>query len=227
MTVSVVIPCYNEEKYIGKCLESIVQQTQKPDEVIVVDNNCADRTVEIAKKFGARIVKEKNQGIITARNTGFDAAKYEIIARTDADAILPPDWISKIKEHFKDPNLGTLSGPAAYFGTPIFSEISKFGTFLVFQGIGLLFGHQMLAGPNMVIRKSLWEKVKNNVCPKDSDAHEDIDISIHLAKITKIKFDWNFGIRTTRGRWLKIFTEYIARLMKMLASHKFYPAKRG
>lgn len=220
MKVSVVIPAYNEEEYIEKCLENIASQSEKPDEIIVVDNNCIDKTIEIAQRFGARIVKEEKQGMIYARNAGFDNAKYEILARIDADAILLKDWISKIKKAFNDPNLGALSGPAAYFGTPILSKISKFGTFLVFSGIGLLFGHPMLAGSNMVIRKSLWEKVKNSVCLMDRDVHEDIDISIHLAKITKIKFDWNFGIRTTRGRWTKIFTEYIVRLIKMLASHK-------
>lgn len=220
MKVSVVIPCYNEEKYIGKCLESLINQTDAPDEIIVVNNNCVDKTVEIAKKFGARIVKEEKQGMISARNTGFNSATYEIIAKPDADSILPPDWISKIKEQFKDPNLGALSGPAAYFSTPIFSEISKFGTFLVFSVIALLFGHPMLTGPNMVLRKSLWEKVKNDVCLSDKEVHEDVDISIHLNPITKIKFDWNFGIRATRGRWTKIFTEYITRLIKMFVSHR-------
>lgn len=226
MKVSAIIPAYNEEKYIGKCLESILNQTEKPDEIIVVDNNCTDKTVEIAQKFGARIVKEEKQGMIYARNAGFDNAKYEILARIDADTILPENWIFKIKGAFKDTNLGALSGPAAYFGTPILSEISKFGTFLVFRGIGLLFGNPMLAGSNMVIRKSLWEKVKNSVCLKDRDVHEDIDIAIHLSKIAEIKYDWNFGIRTTRGRWIKIFTEYIARLIKMFISHQFNPAKR-
>ena len=220
MTVSVVIPCYNEEKYIGKCLESIVDQKVQPDEIIVVDNNCIDKTIEIAQKFGARIVKEEKQGMIHARNAGFDAAKYGIIARTDADSTLPSDWILKIKEHFKDPNLGALSGPASYFTTPLISQISSLGTFVTFEGIGLLFGHPMLAGPNMILKKSLWEKVKNSVCLKDRDVHEDIDISIHLAKIAKIKYDWDFSVRTTRGRWTKIFTEYIARLIKMLLSHK-------
>ncbi|MBI2613217.1 MAG: glycosyltransferase family 2 protein [Candidatus Levybacteria bacterium] len=229
MKISVIIPVYNEEKYIGKCLESIANQIEKPDEVIVVDNNCTDRTVEIAQKFGVgvKIVKEKKQGMIFARNAGFNNAKYEIIARIDADSILPLDWIVKIKEHFKDSNLGALSGPAAYFSWPVFYQMSQVVTFLFFSTVGLLFGHQMLAGPNMTLRKSLWEKVKNNVCINDKNVHEDIDISIHLAKITKIKYDWNFGMLTRRGRWQKIVTEYLARLIKMLASHRFYPAKRS
>lgn len=227
MKVSVVIPVYNEEKYIEKCLESIVNQKVQPDEIIVVDNNCVDKTAEIAKSFGARIVKEEKQGMIQARNAGFNAASCEIIARTDADAILPIDWISKIKENFRDRNLGALSGPASYFTPPLISRISSLGTFVTFEGIGLLFGHPILAGPNMVLRKSVWEKVKNEVCLSDKDVHEDVDLSIHLNPITKIKFDWNFGIRTTRSRWTKIFTEYIARLIKMFVSHRVSPAKLG
>jgi len=220
MKVSVVIPAYNEERYIGKCLESIAQQTEKPDEIIVVDNNCTDKTPEIAKKFGARIVKEKKQGMIAARNAGFDSAQYEIIARTDADAILPPDWIVKIKEHFKDPNLGALSGPASYFNKPIMSEISLIFTFYLFHTVGLILKHPMLFGPNMILRKSAWEKVKDKVCLSDKEVHEDVDLAIHLFRITSIKFDRDFAIRTTRGRWTRIFTEYIARFIKMLTSHK-------
>lgn len=227
MKISVVIPAYNEEKYIGKCLESIVGQNELPDEIIVVDNNCTDKTVEIAQKFGARIVKEKKQGMIQARNAGFDAAKYEIIARTDADAILPPDWISKIKEHFKDPNLGALSGPASYFDMPLISQISTITTFTLFKTIGFLLGHPMLFGPNIALRKSSWEKIKNDICLRDAEVHEDVDLAIHLFKITNIKFEGDFAIRTARGRWTKIFTEYIARFIKMLLSHRVNPAKRG
>lgn len=227
MKVAVVVPAHNEEENIGKCLESIVNQEEKPDEIIVVDNNCTDKTEEIAKSFGARVVKEKNQGMIQARNAGFDAANFEIIARTDADAILPPNWISKIKEQFKDPNLGAISGPASYFSIPILSTISKLGNFLVFSGEGLLFGHPMLAGPNMALRKTLWEKIKKDVCLSDKEVHEDNDISIHLSKVTKIKYAWSFDIRTTRTRWIKIFTEYIVRLIKMFISHRIIKSGSG
>ena len=52
MKVSVVIPVYNEEKYIKNCLESLMKQEEKPDEIIVVDNNCTDETINIVKKYG-------------------------------------------------------------------------------------------------------------------------------------------------------------------------------
>nr|MDQ2973765.1 glycosyltransferase [bacterium] len=63
MTLSLVIPVYNEEYNIKRCLTAIAGQTIMPDEVIVVDNNCVDKTIEIAKSFGfVTVVKEPKQG---------------------------------------------------------------------------------------------------------------------------------------------------------------------
>lgn len=88
--VSVVIPAYNEERYLAACLTSLQKQTLKNFETIVVDNNSTDKTAEIARRFGAKVVKELKQGIIPARERGFREAKAEIIARTDADTIVAP-----------------------------------------------------------------------------------------------------------------------------------------
>jgi glycosyltransferase involved in cell wall biosynthesis len=220
MNVSVIIPAYNEEKYLRKCLESLRGQIEKPDEIIVVDNNCTDRTAEIAKSSGAIVIEEKNQGMIYARNAGFNAAKYEILARTDSDTILPKDWIIKVKKAFADPDIDALSGPAAYFQTSLMSGFSAFLTIVWFYILGAMLGSPPMFGPNMAIRKSAWEKVKKDTCLKDSDVHEDIDLAIHLARIGKIKFDNNFTVITTRGRWLRIFTVYVVRLIKMLLSHR-------
>jgi len=220
MQVSVIIPVYNEEGYIAKCLQSLEAQVEKADEIIVVDNNCHDKTIEIAKKFDVRIIKEEKQGMIYARNAGFDSAKYEILARTDADAIVPPDWIAKSKKAFEDPALDALSGPAIFFEKLIVVPVSKILVSLYFHVLGSILGHPPIFGPNTVLRKSAWEKVKNNVCLLEKDVHEDIDLSIHLAKIGKIKFDNNFTVRSTRGRWSQVFTEYIVRLIKMLYYHR-------
>ncbi|MDZ4227761.1 MAG: glycosyltransferase family 2 protein, partial [Candidatus Levybacteria bacterium] len=216
----VVIPAYNEEKYIGKCLQSVLDQKEKPDEIIVVDNNCTDRTIEIARKFGARIIKEIKQGMIPARNAGFEAAKYEIIARTDCDAILPKDWISRIKKSFEDPELGALSGPTYYCKWPKSIKVSHIPSLMLFDILSFLFGNGCLYGPNMSLRKTIWEKVKQNICLDDKKVHEDIDLSIHLNKLTKIHFDNKLIVGTMRVRWQQVGTEYTLRLMKMLYSHE-------
>lgn len=220
MKISVIIPAFNEEKYIGKCLESIANQREKPDEIIVVDNNSTDKTAEIAKSYGANVVVEKTQGMIPARNRGFDEAKYEIITRTDADTIVPSDWISKIKESFKDQNLGALSGPVYYYKLSKIIQISHLPTLIWFKFLGVIFGHDSLFGPNMSLRKSVWAEVKKDLCLDDKKVHEDIDLTIHISKITKIKFDGSLIVRTTRARWKKIFTEYVVRFVKMLYFHR-------
>ena len=63
MKVSVVIPVYNEEKKISNCLNSLMKQDEKPDEIIVVDNNCIDKTISIVKKYATvKIIQEKKTG---------------------------------------------------------------------------------------------------------------------------------------------------------------------
>src|SRR5262245_36697630 len=92
--LSIVIIAFNEEKHIGPCLEAIAHQTVAPDEVIVVDNNSTDRTVQIASSYPfIKVIHETEQGMIPARNTGLDAAKGDLLARIDADTRIPPQWV--------------------------------------------------------------------------------------------------------------------------------------
>ncbi|MCL5008620.1 MAG: glycosyltransferase family 2 protein, partial [Candidatus Marsarchaeota archaeon] len=67
--ISVIIPSYNEEKYLNYPLNALHKQTFKDFEIIVVDGNSSDKTRDIAKKHGARIIIEKRKGIGLARNT--------------------------------------------------------------------------------------------------------------------------------------------------------------
>src|SRR3989304_4870044 len=113
--ISVVIPAYNEERNLPKCLSSLRNQTFPHFEIIVVDNNSWDKTAEIARLFGARVVYETIQGMTPARERGFREAKGPIIARTDADTILTPNWLYQIYREFqKDPSLSAVTG-SAYF----------------------------------------------------------------------------------------------------------------
>lgn len=224
MRVSVVIPAYNEEKYIKKCLKSLEAQEVKPDEIIVVDNNCTDRTITIAKKFKVRIVKEKNQGMIFARNRGFNTAKYEIIARCDADTILPPDWIRRIKNNFKRNKIIALTGPAYFYDVSIPPKKRKvdlvYPTFL--RPTKLIQKHETLFGANMAIRKSVWEKVKDEVCLDDSQVHEDMDLAFHINPLGKIRYSRSLKVGISARRFKKdpkSWVEYPVRWVKTMKSH--------
>lgn len=83
--ISVVIPAYNSERFIRQAIESVLTQTISVDEIIVVDNNCTDRTVEIADELGAKVVKETKQNLSAARNKGISVCRNDWIAFLDSD----------------------------------------------------------------------------------------------------------------------------------------------
>lgn len=95
--VSVVMPAHNEEKYIGECLSSLINQDYPKDryEIIVVDNKSTDRTSEIAKSFGATVIFKENGPVGAVRNEGAKQAKGKIIAFIDSDCVAPKGWLSE------------------------------------------------------------------------------------------------------------------------------------
>ncbi len=223
MKTSIVIPAYNEESYLPDCLSNLLSQKEKPYEIIVVDNASKDKTSQIAKKFGVKVVLEKRQGTSFARNKGFNIAKGEIIARVDADTKPPRDWLFNIKRHLKsNPKTFALTGPIIFYDLPFKTTLfSK----AYLKASKLISGFYYLLGPNMVLKKDAWEKVKDEVCLDDSKVHEDIDLSIHLAKKgIEIAYDPKI-INYISGRRIKykpwsFFIEYPIRWIKTLREHR-------
>lgn len=222
MKISLIIPAYNEEKFIKKCLKSVFAQTEMPDEIILINNNSTDKTVEIAKKFKVKIINEKQQGISYARNRGFNEAKYEIIARCDADCVIPRSWVEQIKKNFNNKKIDALGGPLYYYDI-IIPNKRIFSAFIKFMRA--ILGHYPLIGPNMIITKKIWGKVKNYVCNDNNLVHEDIDLASHINKIGgKISYDEKL-INTISSRRLKnnpysFFIEYPERWIRTLRHHK-------
>lgn len=108
--ISVVIIVRNAAATIHKCLESIFNQTCKPDEVVVVDGNSTDGTLKIVKEFPVRFFSEPGLGYGYARNVGVQKAEGDIIFFIDADCYAEPNWIEKIMPHFKSPGVVAVTG---------------------------------------------------------------------------------------------------------------------
>lgn len=225
INISVVIPVFNEEQHISSCLDSLIKQEVKPDEIIIVDNNSTDKSMRLAKKYPMRIVSEKKQGMIYARNTGFNTASYEIIVKCDADTIVPFDWIKRIKHNFEKEKIDALSGPIYFNDLPLVNE-STLPTRVYAQFMKTIQRHETLLGPNMALTKKIWEIIKNEVCLDDKKVHEDIDLAIHIKQHHgKIKFDPELKVYTS-GRRIKnnplsFFVEYPIRVLKTLKSHNY------
>ncbi len=92
-TISAVIPCYNEEDGVRHVIEAMPRVV---DEIVVVDNNSTDRTAEVARSLGARVVSEQRKGYGAAYQAGIPAATKDIIVTLDGDGSYPPEEIPRL-----------------------------------------------------------------------------------------------------------------------------------
>lgn len=91
-TVSVVIPCYNQGRFLAEAIESVLRQTRPPAELVVVDDGSTDETAAVARRYpGVRYVRQRNQGLASSRNAGLRRTGGEYLVFLDADDRLRPD----------------------------------------------------------------------------------------------------------------------------------------
>jgi len=111
--VSVIVPAYNEERFLPQCLDSLacVDYPREKLEVIVVDNGSTDATREIAEGRGARVLRDDSRNVSGLRNLGAKAAGGEILAFVDADCVVSPRWLKAAQKYFHDPEVAAWGSP--------------------------------------------------------------------------------------------------------------------
>ena len=107
--VSIIIPVYNNEQYIEKCIQSVLNQTFENFEVIVINDGSTDKSGEILEKLNREdsriiLIEQKNQGVAVARNRGMNKATGKYITFVDGDDYLKNDYIEKKTTILKHPS---------------------------------------------------------------------------------------------------------------------------
>lgn len=197
MDISVIIPTWNEEKYIESCLKSIrSQKTHAEYEVLVCDARSEDRTREIADRYADRIILSDVRSIGIQRNLGAEKATGNYLIFVDADTILSENYLEKVMEKFKsDPELLAFS---ARFMFPKRTEKLIFAekitnSYLGFRG---KMGLAILLGFNTCVRRDIFERSGGF---RDVPL-EDGEFGFRLRRLGKTKYFTDFYVVTSSRR---------------------------
>ncbi len=218
MLLSFVVPAYNEEAYIGPCLDSILEQTRGLEhrtEIIVVNNASTDRTREVVLRYAGehgdrvRLVDEHRKGLPFARQAGFLASTGSLIANVDSDSRLTPGWVDKVLRSFREhegrnPPLVSLSGPLVYYDL----APSQRRLVNVFYGIAwltyatnkyILRVGSMVQGGNFVLSRAGLEAI-GGYDVSITFYGEDTDIARRLYAVGKVLFTFDLKMLSSARR---------------------------
>lgn len=198
--ISVVITAFNEEKYLSKCLEVFNKQTYPKDKfsITVVDNNSTDKTAQIAKKFGVRVISEKRQGNTFALSRGMDEAEGDIVAVTDADTQVDKDWLLTINKIFADSDVVAATGSVHMDAkSRIRSKLVDIA-YLIIMHIGVFIDKPNLSGFNFAVRKNAYLKTGgiNTLFGMSCD----VDLGMRLKKVGEVKMVNDLRVTTSSRR---------------------------
>ncbi len=210
MKISVVIPTYNEEKNIGNCIKSLLNQKYPAGkyEIIVVDGGSKDRTVEIAASMGAKVISQKSRNVGGARNDGAVVAEGDIVATTDADTVMPDNWLETIEKNFESRDVLCVFGSLLPDKNTLFYRaIFDLGNKIVYAASRADIFHNV-CGANSAFRKE--EFLRINGFDENISASDDVEIALRLRKLGRIYFDKHMKVYYSTRRIEKFG------LMKML-----------
>ncbi|MDE1761928.1 MAG: glycosyltransferase [Candidatus Micrarchaeota archaeon] len=184
--ISVIIPTLNEEKYIRYAFEGLKAQTFRDFEVIVSDKESTDKTRQIARRAGAKVVIQKKAGISAGRNAGAKVAKGRILVFIDADTKPSKNLLKTYSEAIGN---GVIAATGPIFPLEKVSKSVYMGYEFVsgiFVELSILFGVPSIVGSNFAIDRKVFEKVRG--FDEGLITYEDWDLSRRVKPYGRIEY---------------------------------------
>lgn len=197
--ISVIIPAYNEGARIRACLRSVKHQTiSVPYTIIVADNNSTDQTIFVAREEGVEVACAKRKGYAYAAIAGIAKTHARIIAMTDADSVVPSDWLVRIHETFEShADVVAVAGPYEFYDGPrmltmVLRAMNRINPRLLTSS---------LCGINMAFRRDAYEHVGG--FSSEINLQADTYLGEQLKKIGRIYFDRDNTVLSSARRFQK------------------------
>jgi glycosyltransferase involved in cell wall biosynthesis len=202
MRISLVIPAYNEEAYLGGCLDSVLASGGRFHEIIVIDNASTDRTAEVARaRPGVRVVHEATKGLLAARQRGYVEAKGDAVAYVDADTRMPKGWFDRAEKVLSArPEVVSLSGPARYWDATPWQRLFLAFVWRISAPLAYRIVGYMIYGAHFVVRKSALDAI-DGFSRTIEFYGEDTDLARRLSRQGKVVFDMRFFIFSSARRF--------------------------
>jgi len=207
--VTAIVPCYNHEAYIEECILSIINQTYKNIELVVIDDGSKDRSREILeglqKQYGFVLVFQENQGISKTLNKAVSQyAHGKYITGSASDDFLMPDKIEKqVKFLEENPDIDLVFGKVHIVDakSQVIKNIKFFEPFtepVKLIPFELLIENNRIPAPSRIMRRDIWEKCGGY---DENSIIEDFDIALNIAYYGKIVYiDDYFGYYRWHGQ---------------------------
>jgi len=216
LAISVIVPAYNEEKYLADCLRCLSEQDfNLPYEIVVVDNNSTDQTAQIAESFPkVRLIEEPNQGVVFAKQTGLLAARADIAAVCDADCRPPPNWLLCAYSSLQQEGVVGVTGPLKFYDGPFWYKLPlRLGNFILFTLKFFTGKSSYCAGCNVAFKKDALLKEGGYDVTQGFGADE-LGLWRKLKRQGIVLLDKDFtiyasGRRAKGGFWYTIFHDIL------------------
>ncbi|GJQ24798.1 hypothetical protein BIY37_06970 [Candidatus Brocadia sapporoensis] len=192
MKLSVLVPAYNEEQSVLSCLNSLISLSYTDKEIIIIDDASVDRTPQIVETFLSKNVilvrREKNGGRAAALNSGLEIATGDAIITTDADTVVPADWLQRFKSQLERPGVVAVGG--AYQAQNRDKPLANATSILdqIMNGVfKKSFVPNKLSGVNSAIKRDAL--LNSGGFNENSWWSEDSELGWKLSRIGKVVYD--------------------------------------